>query len=66
MKQFQEVMKQENMSPNLLYRLKLTDAETEAGQINDENLVNLLHRFVRENITGGDESTMQNFLGKQL
>lgn len=58
-------MKLNNMTPDLLYKLSLTDAETETGEINDQHLRDFLQRFTDESHMGGEESTMQNFLGKQ-
>lgn len=58
-------MKEFNVTPDLLYKLELSQNELENGQVDDENIMNYFQLFLKEISLGGEESTMQNFLGKQ-
>lgn len=60
-------MRQNNVSPNLLYELRLSKTEVEMGKVSKETLMQFKQEFVRNQIRDpdGQESSMQNFLGLQ-
>lgn len=57
-------MKQFDVTPNLLYQLELSENEMQNGTPDDDNLLNFVQKFETAE-TGGLDSTMQNFIGKQ-
>lgn len=58
-------MKEYNVTPDLLYKLILSKNELEAGEVSNANLLAYIQKFMNDAFVGGDESSMQNFLGKQ-
>lgn len=53
------------ITPDLLYRLKLSASEQELGEVSMENLHQFLQLFLEDSNRGGKDSSMQNFFGKQ-
>lgn len=58
-------MKESDVTPDLLYKLVLTNNELESGQLKTETCTEYLQKFQDDSNIGGENSSMQNFLGKQ-
>lgn len=58
-------MKEFSVTPDLLYKLELSQNELECGEVDQDNVISYLQLFLKEISVGGEESSMQNFLGKQ-
>lgn len=58
-------MKEFKVAPDLLYKLALTNNELESGQLTKETCIDFIQLFSNDTNIGGEDSLMQNFLGKQ-
>lgn len=58
-------MKEYEITPDLLYKLVLTKNELEGGHLKKETCIEYIQKFSDESNLGGEDSSMQNFLGKQ-
>ncbi|XP_031624659.1 endoribonuclease Dicer-like [Contarinia nasturtii] len=63
--QIQISMQEYHITPEILYKLILSNEELERGEVSQSNFAEFIQQFLDDRNAGGDESTMQNFLGKQ-
>lgn len=62
---FQMLMKELNIKPDLLFKLEVHGDEHEKGELNNETCADYVQKFSQDSNVGGDDSSMQNFLGMQ-
>ncbi|XP_031635095.1 endoribonuclease dcr-1-like [Contarinia nasturtii] len=63
--QIQNAMREYDITPDILYKLSLSTAELEGGEVSNSSLEQFIQQFLYERNTGGETSTKQHFLGKQ-